>query len=201
MIKTIIACAALLAAVTVEAYADEFPPKPKVLELIRISPFGERVIRSRDPAPSSTTITTTSSFGNSSTYRGLSNSSDESFSKSQTFDSTPAAPQQSLRIFNGSIYDIKDLSVECGYLARSGTPLVTTKQTFLEIFGTGQIANVVFEPPLAPVGAVDFGCAARNFEYIGIGNPPKPELPREAPSIAKGTARPVVDERPARKLF
>jgi hypothetical protein len=195
MIKTIIAFAALSAA-TVQARADEFPPKPKVLELIRISPLGELMIRSRDPGPTSTTITTSSSFGNRSSYRGQSSSSDQSFSNSQTFDTTPLPPQQTLRIFNASIYDIKDLTIECGYLGRSGTPITTTTQKFLENFRTGRFADVVFEPPLAPPGAVDLGCAPRDLEFIGIGVPPKPPAPSRGgvPTTANSAAKPVVDE-------
>ncbi|WP_156041729.1 hypothetical protein [Bradyrhizobium sp. URHD0069] len=148
-----------------------------MLDLIGIAPFGQMIVRSRDPAPTSTTLTTTSSFGNRSSYRGQSSSSDQSFSKSQTFDTTPPPPIQTLRVFNASIYDIKDLTIECGYLGRSGTPLATTTQKFFEIFGTGRKANVDFEPPLAPPGAVDLGCAPRDFEYVGVGEPPPPPDP------------------------
>jgi hypothetical protein len=189
MIKTTIAFAVLLATVTMlcvagpAAMAQDFPEKQAVLEQLRITTIGDMIVRKSDPRQSTTTLTTSSGSHGFST------------STSNTYDSTPRPAGQILRIKNPTIYDIKNLSIECVYFAESGTPITKLSQTFLKIFRTGLTVEVRMDTPLAPEADYVL-CGPRDFEYIGIGIPPKPESEGRTgePSIANGTAKPVVDE-------
>jgi hypothetical protein len=165
------------------AMAQDFPDKQTVLEQLRFSTVGDMVVRRSDPSQESTTFTSTNS------YRG-----GFSTSTSRTYDSTPRPRGQIIRIANPTIYDIKNLSIECVYFAESGTPVSKNSQTFLKFFRTGLMVEVIMKTPLA--AEADYVlCGPRDFDYVGVGVPPPPSPPRSAePSIANGTAKPVVDE-------
>jgi hypothetical protein len=177
----LVACLLSTAIASVEA--AEFPPKPETIKQIILGTVGEVVVPRRDPRARTTTITSATSIRGSS------------LSTSDTFDNTPERPQQILRIINNSIYDLKDIAVGCFYVAESGTPVEKLRShTFLLIFPASSRRDVSFSE-IAPLRyARGLACSVTDFEYIGIGEPPEPEPPREGPSIAKGNAKPLVDE-------
>src|SRR5258708_2516002 len=139
MMKALVGFAAALSAVAAPLAAEEFPPKSETLKQITMGTVGDVVVRGVDPRASTTTITSTSTSTFPRSGLGFSNS------KSETFDSTPGRPGQVLRIINSSIYDLKDISIECFYVAESGTPVGSTKsQTFLLIFPASSRRDVLF---------------------------------------------------------
>jgi hypothetical protein len=103
MIKTIVGFAVLSSVVIVPARAQEFPSKPEILNQIRISLIGERILRDGLPRSQTTTITSGGQYNSVST----------------TFDSTPPMPRQDLLVANRSVYDIKRGYVQ-GCLHRPG---------------------------------------------------------------------------------
>jgi hypothetical protein len=145
------------------ALAEDFPPKDQILSQIRVSLTGLIVLRWEDRPPPimlPTVSTTTSTYS-----RG--------FSQSNTV-TTPIEPvqqptTQELKIYNNSIYDIKDLTVECAYLAESGTPLISKAQIIPSVFRAGgKRLAVLMDVPVAP-GAQSVKCTARDFEYMAMG--------------------------------
>jgi hypothetical protein len=167
--------------------AQGFPPKPKILNQITVSLIGDRVQREGPPRPQTTTLTSGSRYSSTST----------------TFDSTPVL-RQNLRINNRSIYDIKNVVVECRLLSESGEVLGVKSQVLPYRFYTARARVLTLREPATAPDAVDISCSATDFEYIGVGIPPKPESAesRADPSIANGTARRVVDEwGMGRKLY
>jgi hypothetical protein len=180
-----LAAAALFVA-TGPAVAAEFPPKPETIKRIVLGTVGDVFVPRRDPRASSMTFATTRSAPGFAT------------STSETFDNTPERPEQILRIINNSIYDLKDIAVSCQYVAESGTPVESMRShTFLLVFPASSRRDVVLSE-IAPLPyARGLACAVTDFDYVGIGHsPPPPDSGgrTDEPSIAKGTARPVVNE-------
>jgi hypothetical protein len=178
--------------------ASEFPPKPETIKQIIMGTVGNVVVPTCDPRGSTKTVTSTSSYDSrtGSSYGGLSSSfgSSQSTSTSQTFDNTPQRPQQILRIINNSIYDLKDIAVGCFYVAETGTPVEKLRShTFLLIFPASSRRDVWFSEITPLRYARGLACSVTDFEYIGIGEPPKPEPPRSGAS-ADGTSRPLADD-------
>jgi hypothetical protein len=173
----------LLSTATASVKAAEFPPKPETIKQIILGTVGDVVVLRRDPRASTRTVTTSYSTPGLAT------------STSDTFDNPPERPDQVLRIINRSIYDLKDLAIDCFYVAETGTPVGGAKShTFLLVFPASSRRDVLL--PEAPTlrYARGLACAVTDFEYIGIGKPPTPEPPPRAdPSVANG-ARPMVDE-------
>jgi hypothetical protein len=177
--------AAALCVATGPAAAAEFPPKPETIKQIILGTVGDVVVLKRDPRASTRTVTTSISTPGFAT------------STSDTFDNPPERPDQVLRIINRSIYDLKDITLDCVYVAETGTPVGGAKShTFLLVFPASSRRDVLL--PEAPTlrYARGLACAVTDFEYIGIGIPPTLDTGgrTEDPSIANGRAKPVVDE-------
>jgi len=172
--------AAALCVATTPVAADEFPPKPDTIKQITLGTVGGVVVPRRDPRASTMTITSTSASRSSS------------ISTSETFDNTPERPDQVLRIINRSIYDLKDIAIDCSYVAESGTPVGSKNHKFLLVFPASSRRDVSL--PEAPTlrYARGLACAVTDFDYIGIGHPPPPPVAERAPR--PGTATPVTDE-------
>jgi hypothetical protein len=173
---------ASLLSTTASVTAAEFPPKPETIKQIILGSVDGVVVARKDPRASTKTITSTHST------RGY------AFSTSETFDSTPERPNQVLRFINNSIYDLKDRAIDCFYVSESGTPVGGSKShTFLLVFPASSRRDVSLPEISTQRYARSLACSIKDFEYIGIGEPPKPEPPRSG-APANGTARPVVDE-------
>jgi hypothetical protein len=168
--------------------AQAFPPKPETIKQIILGTVGEVVVPRRDPRARTTTITSASS------NRG------SSLSTSDTFDNTPERPEQILRIINNSIYDLKDISVGCFYVAETGAPVENLRShTFLLVFPASSRRNVSFSEIRPLRYARGLACSVTDFEYIGMGVPPTPE-----PEIRREIvpSNPVVNEWAlGRKLY
>jgi len=132
MLSRLIVAAALCAAGP--AMAQDFRPKPETLNQITISLTGERILREGPPRSQTTTFTSSGRYNSTST----------------TIDTTPLMPRQYLRINNRSIYDVKDIVVECSYLGESGTALGAQSQMFPYRFNTGRSRTVALQN--APTG-------------------------------------------------
>jgi hypothetical protein len=174
------------------AAAEEFPPKPETIKQIVLGTVGGVVLPQREPRGSATTITSTSSF------RG------NSISTSDTFDSTPERPHQVIRIINKSIYDLKDIEIDCAYFAESGTRVGgTISQKFLLVFPASARRDVVLNAaPILPE-ATQIGCSIKDLEYIGIGAPaPEPPPPQHDGRswITDTSGRPLVYDLTRPKL-
>jgi hypothetical protein len=183
-----LAAAALCVAAGPMAAAEEFPPKPETIKQIVLGTVGDVVVLKRDPRASTRTVTTSISTPGFAT------------STSDTFDNPPERPDQVLRIINRSIYDLKDITLDCVYVAETGTPVGGAKShTFLLVFPASSRRDVLL--PEAPTlrYARGLACAVTDFEYIGIGHPPppeaaEPELKPGTPMVADAFGKPLVDE-------
>jgi hypothetical protein len=160
-------------------YAQSFPPKPQILEQITVSLIGERVLREAPPRAQTTTITSGGRYSSTST----------------TFDSTPVL-RQYLRVNTHSIYDIENVIIECRLLSESSEVLGVRSQVLPYRFNTAQVRVMALRDPATAPDAVDISCGAKDFEYIGVGAPTKPDSGGHigASSIAIGTGKPVADE-------
>jgi hypothetical protein len=171
----------LYSTATASVKAQEFPPKPETIKQIILGMVGD-FVPGHDPRASTMTLTRSLSSPGFAT------------STSETFDNTPARPSQVLRIINGSIYDLKDIAIDCSYVAESGTLVGNSRShTFLLVFPASSRRDVLLSETPTLRYSRGLACAITDFEYIGMGHPPPP---RESGQYRRPSliGEPVVNE-------
>ncbi|WP_029587540.1 hypothetical protein [Bradyrhizobium sp. URHD0069] len=129
---------------------DNQQRKSLVLREIAISPIGERMY-----------LPEASMVSRFQTY-------DRQETKPYVARAVQFAPRgkQQVSINNRSLYDIRDLEIECFLLSETGVPLVKRTEKLAFFFVSGKPKTVDLNGIPARADVVALSCVAKNFEFV-----------------------------------